>query len=76
MSNEKLINNITKALLYGFIVGLLIGFTGKYWDFTVHWKFIGYGKWVRQPFASYGTTQAIIGGILAFLFLLLKYNKK
>lgn len=71
--DKDIYNNIIKALLLGLIGGLLIGFTGEEWDFHVHYN--AFGK-IQEAFCYYGTTQAIIGGIIIFLVLFLKYNKK
>jgi hypothetical protein len=67
MSNTKKENIIVRALLIGIISGILIGFTGEQWDFRVHriWTF-----------DSYGTTQAVIGGVLVALSLFLFSNTK
>jgi hypothetical protein len=63
-----LINNTVKALLLGIIFGVLFGFTGEYWDFDLH----NYS----YDFKFYGTSQAILGGVLVTLALFLLYNKK
>jgi hypothetical protein len=64
-------NNLAKSLLIGIVVGVLIGFTGKDWDFDTQYYVDG---WMR-PFKRYGTGQAVIGGTLITLILFLKYNK-
>lgn len=68
-------SNIVKALLIGLIAGLAIGATGENWDFQVHHRQYGGGK-ILGYFEYYGTTQAIVGGIIVSLLLFLKYNKK
>lgn len=71
--DKDIFNNIIKALLLGLIGGLLIGFTGEDWDFHVHLR---NGRKIAVAFCYYGTSQAIIGGIIISLVLFLKYNKK
>jgi len=76
---KSLISNIVKSLLIGLLVGLLIGLTGRNWDFEVHWKGNGYSQptdEILEAFGHYGTTQAILGGIIVSLSLFLIYNKK
>ena len=76
---KSLISNIVKSLLIGLLVGILIGFTGSNWDFEVHWKGDGYSQptdEILEAFGYYGTTQAILGGIIVSLSLFLIYNKK
>ncbi len=65
-----LVNNIVKASLIGIIAGVLFGFTGERWNFKV------YPYTTEYTFYQYGTTQAIIGGVLVTLSLFLVYNKK
>ena len=68
MSNTEKENKIVRALLIGIISGLLIGLTGEDWDFRLH----SY----MNTFCYYGTTQAVIGGVLVTLSVFLFYNKK
>ena len=76
-------NNIVKSLLIGIIAGVLIGLTGEYWDFEFnHYQPLDSGD-NRQPelirlFGQYGTTQAVIGGVIISLisFLIINKNKK
>jgi len=68
-------NNVAKSLLIGIVSGLLIGMTGKNWDFGFYQKKGGLRFSDDAPFQFYGTTQAVIGGIIVFLILFLKYNR-
>jgi hypothetical protein len=69
-------NNIIKSLLIGLIAGVLIGFTGEDWNFKM--SYYAYG--IHAPenkvvFGKYGTSQAVIGGIIVSLICFLMYNK-
>jgi hypothetical protein len=65
-----LANNIVKTLLIGIISGVIIGFTGKDWNFKV------YPLTTDLYYYEYGTAQGVIGGLLVSLALFLVYNKK
>ena len=73
---NSLSSNIVKSLLIGLIAGLLIGFTGEYWDFKNSERLVNSYLIECSDFCYYGKKQAIIGGIIISLFLFLKYNKK
>lgn len=64
------INNIVKALLLGFIAGLIFGLVGEEFDFNLHRYNSGW------DFTFYGIIPALIGGIIVSGFLFLKYNQK
>ena len=69
-------NTIVKSLLIGLIAGSLIGLTGKNWDFdlnNINW--IGGQYRVGSKLGDYGTTQAVIGGIMFGLTAFLIFNK-
>ncbi len=68
MSNTEKENKIVRALLIGIVSGLLIGLTGENWDFKLQVSY--------HPFYYYGTTQAVIGGVLVALSLFLFSNTK
>jgi hypothetical protein len=70
-------NIIVKSLLFGLVAGLLIGLTGENWDFKLHYYAYGiHAPQNKEWFGHYGSTQAVIGGILVSLIAFLKYNKK
>lgn len=70
-------NKIVKSLLIGILSGLLIGLTGENWDFNLHYYAYGFHTPQNKVwFGNYGTTQAVIGGIIISLLMFLRYNKK
>ena len=73
---NSLSSNIVKSLLIGLTTGLLIGLTGEKWDFKISCQiYSGFLSYTYEPFCYYGTTQAIIGGIIVSLICFLRYNK-
>lgn len=71
-----MINNIIKSLLIGLVAGLLIGLTGENWDFKMNYYAYGFHTPENKVvFGLYGTSQAIIGGVIISLISILILNK-
>lgn len=72
------LNNVIKALLIGFIAGIIIGLTGKNWDFSIHTvRYVTASfSYKVNDYGNYGIVQAIITWIIVSALLFLRYNKK